>query len=144
LPLLLIPGLLAAADPLTGNWSVDPARVSQRPVGLRIQSLRIVAEGNRLAMEESGELPGGGAYTFALTADCDGRINGVADQPQVDAVQCWRGDPRGFLLKLIRGAAPIEWRTAEVAKNGQSLRVTTTVSDEKGKEEKTTALFVKK
>ena len=64
--------------------------------------------------------------------------------PDIDAIQCWRSDARSLMLKLLREATVREWRTAEVAKNGQTLRVTSTVEDEKGKEAKSVAVFVRK
>jgi hypothetical protein len=141
---LILPSLLVAADPLTGNWVADPARAADRPVGLRSAALLLEVEGVRLTLAESGTRPDGASYSLKITADCDGKVNGVMGNPDIDAVQCWRNDSRSLMFKLLREATVREWRTAEVAKNGQTLRMTSTVEDEKGKEAKSVAMFVRK
>jgi len=133
----------AAADPLSGEWLADAVHAAQRPVGLRITTLRIEADGVRIVIAERGTGPGGAPYSFKLTADCDGRVNGIVGSDETDAAQCWRSDSRTFTLKLLREASPREWRSAELAKNGKTLRVTSTVTDASGKEEKSVAVFVK-
>jgi hypothetical protein len=134
----------AANDSLSGDWTADTAHAPQRPVGLRITTLHIEATGNRLAIVENGATADGAPYSLTFNADCDGRVNGIADSPQINAAQCWRNDPRTVVFKLIRDATPIEWRTAEVAKNGQTMRITTTVTDSSGKETKSVAVLLKK
>ena len=134
----------AASDSFTGDWTADTAHAPQRPVGLRIATLHIEAEGSRLVIVETGTTPDGVTYSLSFNADCNGRVNGIADSPQMNAAQCWRNDPRTVVFKLIRDAAPIEWRTAEVAKNGQTMRISTTVTDSAGKETKSVAVLLKK
>lgn len=134
----------AATDSFTGDWTTDTAHASKRSAGLQIATLHIEAEGYRLAIAESGSTPEGTPYSLTFTANCDGRVNGIADSPQMDAAQCWRNDARTVIFKLIREAAPREWRTAEVAKNGQTMRITTTVADSSGKETKSVAVLLRK
>jgi hypothetical protein len=134
---------IAAADSLTGNWTADTAHAPQRPVGLHIATLHIESDGNRLVIAENGATPEGTPYDLAFTATCDGSVNGIIENKLIDAAQCWRNDPRTVVFKLIREATPREWRTAEVAKNGQTMRITTTVVDSSGKEVKSVAVLLK-
>ena len=130
-------------DLFSGDWIPEPNR-AQRGVGMRPETIKIQAQGERVSLAETGTRSSGEQYSFSFVADCDGRINGIMGSPVVDAVQCWRKDARTLVIKLVRVTAPVEWRTAEVAKNGQNLKITTTVTNAQGKDEKSSATFVKK
>jgi hypothetical protein len=134
----------AATDSFTGDWTADTAHAPQRSVGLHIATLHIEADGSRLTIAENGTSPEGTEYSLTFAANCDGRVNGIVDNNLIDAAQCWRNDPRTAVFKLIHEATPREWRTAEVAKNGQIMRITTTVVDANGKEVKSVAVLLKK
>jgi len=111
---------------------------------MRTETLRLNVDGVRIIVLEAGTGRDGAKYSLKFNADCDGKINGILGHPEIDAVQCWRSDTRTLVLKLLREASAREWRTAEVAKNGQTLRITSTVEDANGKEEKSVAVFVRK
>jgi hypothetical protein len=140
-------GSIAAAAPgdaFIGDWVADTAHAPPHPVGMRIASLHIEGAGDELTVVESGATPDGTPYSLKFTANCDGRVSGIGSSPQANATQCWRNDPRTVVFKLIQNGTPVEWRTAEAAKNGQTLRITTTQTDARGKETKSVAVFLKK
>jgi hypothetical protein len=59
----------------------------------------------------------------------------------MDGVRCWLSDPHTILLKFMRDSATTAWETAEISKNGKTLKVTYTVVDDQGKETKSIAWF---
>ena len=135
---------VAATDPLAGEWVANATRAGQRFAGMRTETLRIDVEGVRITILEAGTGRDGGKYSLKFSADCDGKVNGILGNPDIDSVQCWRSDSRTLVLKLIREASAREWRTAELAKNGQTLRITSTVEDANGKEDKAVAVLARK
>jgi|SRR5271157_1244235 len=134
---------VAAEDPFTGRWKLDETKVRNQPETPRTQFLSIEVAGARITITHQGVDAKGAPVEWAIHADLEGKLFGVIDSPDTDFVRCWRSDPHTLLLKIIRNSSTARWETAELSKNGKSLKVTQTTLDAKGKETKSVLWFDK-
>jgi hypothetical protein len=132
-----------AQDPFAGKWKLDETKAKAPPNGVRVESLRIEADPKRVTFFYQGTDDKGKPFEWKVAADIGGSDSGVLGSPEFDSVKCWRPDSHTILLKLSLQAQPVGWDTAELMKNGKSLRVTRTTTDGSGKEVKSMLWFEK-
>jgi hypothetical protein len=132
----------AAGDLFNGDWKLDQSKSKAAAKGPQVQSVHIEADETHLVMLNRGTNGSGEEVQWAVKADFGGKMAGVFNSPDMDAVLCFRSDARTILLKLSREAVTTGWRTLEVSKNGKTLKVTTAI-ETGGKESKTVEWFDK-
>jgi hypothetical protein len=132
----------AAADPFTGTWKLDTTRTKTSPVTAP-PVIRIEAEAAGMAFIQHRPNANREPYDLKLRTEFDGKVTGVIDSPEVDALKCWRSDSHTILMQFLRGGTSFEWQTLEVSKNGKTLKVTWTLPDANGKETKSAAFYEK-
>ena len=141
--LLTIPlSCFAADDPFTGSWKLDPARTKSVPAATPTV-IRIEAGTGSMVFVEHRPKATREPYDLTVRADFGGKVAGVMDSPEIDAAKCWRSDSRTILIEFLSGGATFEWQTAEVSKNGKTLKITISLPDANGKEIKSAAFYEK-
>jgi hypothetical protein len=135
----LVCAALAFEDPLSGDWKLVPSKT--RPAAKGTQFVHIECDEARLVIVQKGTGPAGEPVQWEIKGSFGGNPIGILDAPEIDSVRCWRSDARTILLKLFRKAEAVGFWTAEVSKNGKSLKVTSTTLNSAGKEDKTIDLF---
>jgi hypothetical protein len=137
----LLAGSVGARSPFTGKWKLDETKLKPQPNAARTQFLQIDVAASNIAIIHQGVNAKGEPSEWAIHADIDGKLYGVLNSPDMDGVRCWLSDPHTILLKFMRDSATTAWETAEISKNGKTLKVTYTVVDDQGKETKSIAWF---
>jgi hypothetical protein len=131
----------AFEDPLSGDWTLVPSKARAVAKGPATQFLHIESDEAKFAIVHKGVNAAGEPRQWEIKGDFGGNLIGVLGGPDIDSVRCWRSDARTILLKLFRDAVAVGYWTAEVSKNGKSLKVTSIALDAAGKENKTIELF---
>jgi hypothetical protein len=88
----------------------------------------------KVVIGHKGTSGAGEPVQWEIKTDFSGNLTGVLDVTGIDAVRCWRSEPRIILMKLFDRAVSIGFWTAEVSRNGKALKVTSTAFDATGKE----------
>jgi hypothetical protein len=131
----------AAPDPLNGDWKLSAkAHPGKGPL---TDFLHIELDDSRVVVLHKGIDGKGQPLQWTIRADCTGQLSGVVDTPGVNMVRCWHSDSHTLLMKLFRDTVATGYWNAEVARNGRSLKVTSTALDEAGRETKAVDLFEK-
>jgi hypothetical protein len=138
---LLVSAAFAFEDPLSGDWKLLPSKARPAAKGPTTQFLRIESDEARVVIVHKGISASGEPMQWEVRGDFSGKVNGVFNAPGIDSVRCWHSDARTILLKLFRDGVAVGYWTAEVAKNGKSVKVTSIALDSVGKENKTIDLF---
>jgi hypothetical protein len=128
-------------DPLNGDWKLVPSKAKAVAKGPVTQFLHIESDQAKLVIVHKGVSPSGEPRQWEIKGDFGGNLIGVLGAPEIDSVRCWRSDARTIMLKLFRDAVAVGYWTAEVSKNGKSLKVTSIALDSAGKEDKTIDQF---
>ena len=134
-------GSLAADDPFNGDWRLSASKTKNPTNGPVTQAIHIECDEKKVALVFTGTTSAGQPMRWTVKADFSGNPTGVLDSPELDTVRCWRADPRNILVELFRGAKSIGYWKAELAKNGKTLKVTSTSFDASGKEVNTVDTF---
>jgi len=137
----LLPVASAVEDPFRGDWKLVPAKAKPAAKGPVTQSLHIESDETKLVLVHKGANGAGEPVQWEIRGNFGGDAIGVMNAPEIDMVRCWRTDARTIFLKLFHNAVATGYWTAEVAKNGKSLKVTSIALDADGKETKTIDQF---
>lgn len=132
----------AAEDPFNGDWKADQSKVKAPHKGPVTQSLHIESNATSVLIVRKA-IDAGVPVQWKIQAGLDGNLVGVLGSPEMDSVRCWRSDPRTILVKMFLQSSNTAYWTAEVAKNGKTLKVTSTVFDSADKEVNTVEWFEK-
>jgi hypothetical protein len=139
---LALSGVVLAEDLFNGDWKLVPSK-AKAPPGPVTQFLRIKCDEASIAIMHRGIGANGQPVQWELKADLDGKLSGVVGVPGTDSVRCWRTDPRTMLIKIFQNTLNTGFWTAEVSRNGKSLKITSTAFDAAGKEHNTIDWFDK-
>jgi hypothetical protein len=132
----------AADDPFTGTWKLDVNKTKTAPAATP-PVIHIEAGTAGMVLVENRPNANRGPYDLKIRTDFGGKVTGVIDSPEVDALKCWRSDSHTILMEFLCGGTTFEWQTLEVSKNGKTLKVTLTLPDANGKETKYVAFYEK-
>jgi hypothetical protein len=132
--------VLAFSDLFTGTWKVDAAKSRVHAAGSSNQILHIETTAENFDMTRSNE---GSPPDLTVHARFGGDVFGVINSNEVDAVKCWRNDARTISAQFFKSGSTAEWVTLEASKDGKSLKWTTSITDAKGKESKSSLVFEK-
>ena len=124
----------SANDPFTATWKLDVSKSKFRAEPPKESTLTIQANDDELTLVRELLRQSGPAPKLTISANFGGKLYGVINSPEVDAVKCWRKDKRTIMLQLLQSGATVSWWTVEVSKDGKSLKLTSSTSDAKGKE----------
>ena len=138
-----LPVCQAAEDPFNGDWRPSQSKAKSPPDGSVTQSLHIESNETGVFIMHKRTNAAGAPMQFAVRAAFTGEYTTIQNSPEMDYVKCWRSGPRTILVKLFNHSVAIGYWTAEVAKNGRALKVTTTTFDADGKESNTVNWFDK-
>ena len=133
----------AAEDPFNGNWRLSQSKVKSPPDGSVTQSLHIESDETGVVIMHKGTNAAGEPMQLAVRTGFAGELTTIRNSPEVDYVRCWRPAPRTILVKLFNRSIATGFWTAEVAKNGRALKVTSTTFDAAGKESNTVSWYDK-
>jgi hypothetical protein len=133
----------AAEDPFNGDWRPSPSKAKSTPDGLVTQSLHIESNETGVFVVQKRTSAAGAPMQFVVRAAFAGEYTTIQNSPEMDYVRCWRSGPRTILVKLFNHSVATGFWAAEVAKNGRSLKVTTTTFDAAGEESATVNWFDK-
>jgi hypothetical protein len=122
-----------AADGLSGDWQLT-AKARVPTEGVIFHAIHIEATPDLIRLRLTGVKSNGDPVNWTINTDYSGNPNAVSNCPYIEYVRCWRPEARSLLLKLYQGAQAVGYWEAAVAKNGKSLKVTTTSFDASGKE----------
>lgn len=139
--LSLLPASFAFEDPFNGNWKLVPSKAKASGKGAVTEFLHIESDDAKVTIVHKGVSVTGQPLQWEIRSEYGGNTSGVMNAPEIDMVRCWRSDSRTILLKLFRDGVAVGYWTAEVAKNGKTLKVTSTALDAAGKETKTIDQF---
>lgn len=132
--------VLAFGDLFTGTWRVDAAKSKVHTAEISNQLLHIETTAEDFDMTRSND---GSPPDLTVHARFGGDVFGVINSNEVDAVKCWRNDARTISVQFFKSGATAEWVTLEVSKDGKVLKWTTSITDAKGKETKSSLVFEK-
>ena len=133
----------AAEDPFNGDWRPSQSKAKSPPDGSMTQSLHIESNETGVFIVHKRTSAAGAPMQFVVRAAFAGEYTTIQNSPEMDYVRCWRSGPRTILVKLFNRSVVTGFWAAEVAKNGRSLKVTTTTFDADGKESNTVNWFDK-
>ena len=133
----------AAEDPFNGDWRPSQSKAKSTPDGSMTQPLHIESNETGVFIVHKRTSAAGAPMRFVVKAAFAGEYTTIQNSPEMDYVRCWRSSPRAILVKLFNRSIVTGFWGAEVAKNGRSLKVTTTTFDADGKESNTVSWFDK-
>jgi hypothetical protein len=139
--LVLAAHSFASGDPFTGKWKFDPGRSKLHTAPPKSESLTIQADGNEITIDRERSNAQGELSKLRLFGRFGGKVFGILDSNEVDALQCWRSNNRTVLFQLFKSAVTVQWLAAELSKDGKALKLVETTINTNGREIQSTWYF---
>ena len=141
----LMPAALLADDLLSGAWELDTAASKFEPGPARKSDIRIYkVDGNLIFMRGKVVLADGKSINIEYSGAYDGKDYPVAGNPKVGTIAQERVDDYTARTTTKRDGEITATSTRVISKDGKTMTITSTGTDEKGVKFHDTLVFRKR
>ena len=142
---VMLPAALLADDLLNGTWELDSAASKFEPGPARKSDTRTYkVDGNNIHMIDKVVFADGKSINIEYTGAYDGKDYPVAGNPKVGMIAQERVDEYTAKTTTKRGGKITATSTRVISKDGKTMTITSTGTDEKGVAFNDTLVFHKK
>ena len=140
-----LPIVLLAGDPLDGTWDLDIAASKYDPGPARKSDTRIYkVDGNTIHFTGTVVFADGKSFHAEYTGACDGKDYPVAGNPRVGTIAQERVDAYTAKTTTKRDGKITATSVRVISKDGKTMTITSTGTDEKGVAFNDTLVFHKR
>ena len=134
--------LLAQADPAVGTWKLNAAKSKYDPGPAPKELVIVIAsDGENRKINAKGTDPEGKPISIAYTTGLDGKEVAVSGAPAYDTQSAKRIDANTIEATRKKGGKVVQNATTSVSKDGKTLTITTTGTDERGRKIHNVAVY---
>jgi hypothetical protein len=142
---VMMPTALPGNDPMDGRWELDVSASTFNPGPPRTRDTRTYrVNGDRISLTGTVAFADGRVENIELDAALDGKDYAPTGNPRADTVAHVRVDPFTVKTTSKRGGNVVATGTRRVSKDGKTMTITTSGTDEKGVAFNNTLVFRKK
>lgn len=142
---LMVPAVLSANDPMDGTWDLDVSASTFNPGPSRTRDTRTyTVAGDRIRLTGTVVYADGRVENIQFDAVLDGKDYAPTGNPRVETIAQVGVDAYTVKTTTKRGGKVTATSTRQVSKDGKTLTITTTGTDEKGIAFNNTLVFRKR
>jgi hypothetical protein len=131
--IFMLPAMILASDLLGGTWELDTAASKYDPGPARKSDIRIYkVDGDKIHMTGKVVFADGKAINIEYTGAYDGKDYPVAGNPKVGTIAQERIDDYRAKTTTKRDGKITATSVRVISKDGQTMTITSTGTDEKG------------